>query len=434
MHKFSTHPDLRQSPISPAVASALRRAKDDVNKNLVHLELLKPRIKKRYEAYMEMMSRLQADRESWTRESQEDPRSNAFHALTSGQRVSTDVGNKSRFSVVTGSEKSEGYLSGGYGRAREVDPEEGKDLAVQLAHNEFRNGAGTAAANIAWEESPKRNKNSRTSGNIYADDSDDDLSSRIRDVGIRREQAFAKAQEAHIFEHVPRPGPKSRAPQYPSVPKHSDPTVPTSNTAKWYGSSPGHRKQISNGSSSPPARPPKEQSPGSDISSYPPPIPLKQSLSPPDLVEAPDTSRDSTLDPKKFTFKPTAFTESGTPLRTVFMNSRLRSRFLTIALANTSRGLETCGILCGRLLSNAFFVFKLVIPEQESTSDTCETINEGALFDYCDKEDLLTLGWIHTHPTQTCFMSSRDLHTHGGYQVQLAESVAIVCAPRHEPS
>jgi STAM-binding protein len=90
--------------------------------------------------------------------------------------------------------------------------------------------------------------------------------------------------------------------------------------------------------------------------------------------------------------------------------------------------------LCGRLVSNAFFVSKLVIPEQESTSDTCDTVNEGALFDYCDSENLMTLGWIHTHPTQTCFLSSRDLHTHSGYQVQLAESIAIVCAPRHQPS
>jgi STAM-binding protein len=74
-----------------------------------------------------------------------------------------------------------------------------------------------------------------------------------------------------------------------------------------------------------------------------------------------------------------------------------------------------------------------VIPEQISTSDTCETTNESAIFDYCDSEDLIMLGWIHTHPTQTCFMSSRDLHTHSGYQVMLPESIAIVCAPSKDP-
>lgn len=41
---------------------------------------------------------------------------------------------------------------------------------------------------------------------------------------------------------------------------------------------------------------------------------------------------------------------------------------------------------------------------------------------------------IHTHPTQSCFMSSLDLHSHASYQVMLAEAVAIVCAPKHNPS
>ncbi|EGD89958.2 uncharacterized protein TERG_08894 [Trichophyton rubrum CBS 118892] len=95
---------------------------------------------------------------------------------------------------------------------------------------------------------------------------------------------------------------------------------------------------------------------------------------------------------------------------------------------------ETCGILAGTLISNAFFISRLIIPEQESTPDTCEMLNEAAIFEYCEAEDLMVLGWIHTHPTQTCFMSSRDLHTQSGYQVMLSESIAIVCAPSHEPN
>ena len=55
---------------------------------------------------------------------------------------------------------------------------------------------------------------------------------------------------------------------------------------------------------------------------------------------------------------------------------------------------------------------------------------EGAIWEYQDKHDLLTLGWIHTHPSQTAFLSSVDLHTHQPYQISLAESVAIVCAPK----
>lgn len=130
-----------------------------------------------------------------------------------------------------------------------------------------------------------------------------------------------------------------------------------------------------------------------------------------------------------FTFRYSASLENGAFLRTVFLPPSLRISFLSLALPNTRANLETCGILCGTLISNAFFISKLVIPDQESTSDTCETVNEDKLFDYVDGEDLMVLGWIHTHPTQTCFMSSRDLHTHAGYQAMMPESIAIVCAP-----
>ena len=135
-----------------------------------------------------------------------------------------------------------------------------------------------------------------------------------------------------------------------------------------------------------------------------------------------------------FTFVASAYLENGSPLRTIFLPPNIRSKFLDVAKPNTERNLETCGFLCGTLVSNALFVSHLVIPDQESTSDTCEMTNESVLFDYCDAEELMVLGWIHTHPTQTCFMSSRDLHTHAGYQLMMAESIAIVCAPSKTPS
>jgi hypothetical protein len=55
------------------------------------------------------------------------------------------------------------------------------------------------------------------------------------------------------------------------------------------------------------------------------------------------------------------------------------------------------------------------------------------LFNLMDARSLCSLGWVHTHPTQTCFMSSVDLHTHAGYQTLLDESVAIVMAPQVTP-
>ena len=56
-------------------------------------------------------------------------------------------------------------------------------------------------------------------------------------------------------------------------------------------------------------------------------------------------------------------------------------------------------------------------------------IDEDQLFEFQMKHDLITLGWIHTHPTQSCFLSSVDLHTQLGYQLMLPEAVAIVMAP-----
>ncbi|XP_010259368.1 PREDICTED: AMSH-like ubiquitin thioesterase 3 isoform X3 [Nelumbo nucifera] len=60
----------------------------------------------------------------------------------------------------------------------------------------------------------------------------------------------------------------------------------------------------------------------------------------------------------------------------------------------------------------------------------CQTMNEEEIFDVQDKLSLFPLGWIHTHPSQTCFMSSVDLHTHYSYQIMLPEAIAIVMAPK----
>lgn len=46
-----------------------------------------------------------------------------------------------------------------------------------------------------------------------------------------------------------------------------------------------------------------------------------------------------------------------------------------------------------------------------------------------ERLQLITVGWIHTHPSQRSFLSSVDLHTHAPYQKMLPEAVAIVVAP-----
>ncbi|CAN1345553.1 AMSH-like ubiquitin thioesterase 3 [Linum perenne] len=108
--------------------------------------------------------------------------------------------------------------------------------------------------------------------------------------------------------------------------------------------------------------------------------------------------------------------------------------FLRLARANTEKNLETCGVLAGALKNRVFHISMLIIPKQESTSDSCQTLNEEEIFEVQDKLSLFPLGWIHTHPTQTCFMSSVDLHTHYSYQIMLPEAIAIVMAPTDESS
>ncbi|KAG1662778.1 STAM-binding protein-like A [Nymphon striatum] len=118
-------------------------------------------------------------------------------------------------------------------------------------------------------------------------------------------------------------------------------------------------------------------------------------------------------------------------LRDVIVPSGLISSFSRLAQPNTDKNIETCGILAGRLIQGKFNVTHLLIPKQRGTPDSCTTENEEDLFEYQDKYDLITLGWIHTHPSQTSFLSSVDLHTHFSYQIMMHEAIAIVIAPKY---
>ncbi|KAJ8264385.1 hypothetical protein GJAV_G00148550 [Gymnothorax javanicus] len=118
-------------------------------------------------------------------------------------------------------------------------------------------------------------------------------------------------------------------------------------------------------------------------------------------------------------------------LRRVVVPRDLINKFLALADANTSRGIETCGVLCGKLTHNEFLMTHVIVPKQSAGPDYCDMENVEELFGFQDQHDLLTLGWIHTHPTQTAFLSSVDLHTHCAYQLMLPEALAIVCSPKH---
>jgi hypothetical protein len=66
--------------------------------------------------------------------------------------------------------------------------------------------------------------------------------------------------------------------------------------------------------------------------------------------------------------------ESEVPLRKLILPQEVMSLFFDIALPNTNTGrdgIETCGLLAGKLVHNNFVVTDLVIPVQTGTSDTC---------------------------------------------------------------
>ncbi|XP_060787178.1 STAM binding protein b isoform X2 [Neoarius graeffei] len=177
-----------------------------------------------------------------------------------------------------------------------------------------------------------------------------------------------------------------------------------------------------------------------------PPPPYSSSPTPPQSPAYPSTNHSTAptvptaptpAPPPTFdrSLKPGSLSKSGnsTPvdgLRQVTVPAELCSKFLRLANSNTMRAVETCGILCGKLTRNAFTVTHVIIPKQCGGPDYCDTENEEELFLVQDQHNLITLGWIHTHPTQTAFLSSVDLHTHCSYQLMLPEAIAIVCSPK----
>ncbi|MCJ1351244.1 MAG: hypothetical protein MMC33_001227 [Icmadophila ericetorum] len=412
---LSLHPDAR----STANRLALVQAEKDVNNNLAKLEILKPRINRKYERFEQLLK----DREA--RKASESRKASIASLNENGSRDGEGHRRAPSDSTISGIES----LAAG----------ENKELAVRLAHNEIKRRAtarkATRQAGVP-EEVEQERRGAGVWGNweqAFVNDQQtktdkENLSQQMQDINrqMNREKGGHSRKKSSTSENTRSTNYASY--NYPSAPKTSNYAPLKSDLAtSWIA------PRSTSQSPSPPDRPPKEDTYPSTYDHVPPPRPEKSFF-----LDGDSSSRSTTasptppqqdLKPSTFAFKPSAYLENGTPLRTIFLPPDLRSTFLKIAGLNTRANLETCGVLCGTLISNALFVSKLVIPEQKSTSDTCETVNEGALFDYVDGEDLMVLGWIHTHPTQTCFMSSRDLHTHCGYQVMMAESIAIVCAP-----
>lgn len=96
------------------------------------------------------------------------------------------------------------------------------------------------------------------------------------------------------------------------------------------------------------------------------------------------------------------YSGSGGQLRKVEVPAMLMAKFMSIADPNTSANIETCGVLTGKLAQNKFKVTHLLIPKQSGTSDSCSTVGEEAIFDYQEKHDLITLGWVRRFESRWC--------------------------------
>ncbi|KAJ0164716.1 AMSH-like protease sst2 [Colletotrichum tanaceti] len=345
------------------------------------------------------------------------------------------------------------------GNAKILDAADNQELAVSLAQRDFkrRDAArrATRQAGVSEEEEQERRKGGRwedweqlgdpaTAATTATDDDEirrqiEATRRRLDGTGEGQDDASARYSQASYRSAASPPrAPPSHSYNYPSI---SRPRA-----VEWEATPLEPQRAYTPQPPQPP-KPPKEDftTLRQELDAAPPmrpgkdPLPSYESASAGmlqhDVPELP--AKEEVVAPsakERLTFRPAAYLENGDPIRPVFLPTQLKDRFLSIASENTRKGLEMCGILCGRPVNNALFISCLLIPEQKSTPDTCETENESSMLDYCINEDLLMVGWIHTHPTQTCFMSSRDLHTQAGYQVMMPESIAIVCSPRHQPS
>ncbi|KAJ4365807.1 hypothetical protein N0V83_008428 [Neocucurbitaria cava] len=418
LQKLQGHPDRNK----PENRKALNAATVTVSSDLKKLEEIAPRIKRRHDEYQERRSKqLEALKLLQGKGAQNLPQE--LDGLSINERGSKRSSYDSRPTL-------------------DARAQENHSLAARLAQREVRR-RDTARRSVRQHGVSEEEEQERRVGGRWDSwqeelaqqgDTRDDLSTQLQEVARLQ-------QNGHRASYASHPTSQSASPyHYPSVP-HKTAQERWADSKRSSTAAPARppKEQIYRASGTPIVPPPLPPKPPTSVqfeNPRPPPIPGKVAESAPPLpgkiMDQRPLTPSTELD--EFTFKPTAYLENGDPLRPVFLPSQLRQQFLSVASSNTRLDLETCAMLCGILKSNALFITRLVVPEQTSTSDTCETLNEEELFDYCDKEELMVLGWIHTHPTQTCFMSSRDLHTHVGYQVMMPESVAIVCAPTKVPS
>ncbi|XP_066312248.1 uncharacterized protein [Miscanthus floridulus] len=74
---------------------------------------------------------------------------------------------------------------------------------------------------------------------------------------------------------------------------------------------------------------------------------------------------------------------------------RLTDEFMELAKENTSKNLETCGILGASFRDGTYFVTMLIIPKQEGTAHSCQAVSEEEIHAVLSEQSLYPAGWIH---------------------------------------
>lgn len=117
--------------------------------------------------------------------------------------------------------------------------------------------------------------------------------------------------------------------------------------------------------------------------------------------------------------------------RTVVIPSRITTVFSYLSLFNNKKNIETVGYLAGKELNTSrLIITHVLLPKQQGYSDYFKVIDSNSLIDYLEENNLMTIGWIHSHPVETPYMSSSDMHYHCVFQSVLPEAIAIVYSPR----
>ncbi|KAK9888218.1 hypothetical protein WA026_000485 [Henosepilachna vigintioctopunctata] len=121
--------------------------------------------------------------------------------------------------------------------------------------------------------------------------------------------------------------------------------------------------------------------------------------------------------------------------RTLKIPSRITTEFSYLTFKNNMKNIETVGYLAGRELNEEeLSVTHLILPEQFGFSDFFKVKDSHILIKYLEQNELLILGWIHSHPIEKPYLSSSDMHYQSVFQSVLPEAVAMVYSPKEMKS